>query len=73
MHHANCYYTGNRFAAAFPGMMTMQVAVLDPANNTDHRKCFYQELICIMIQKKIKNHATIKSWQRLELQREKFE
>eukprot|EP00957_Ditylum_brightwellii_P077477 5887087-Ditylum_brightwellii.AAC.1 len=54
-------------------MSAMQVVVLDSANNNDHRECFYQHVISSMIQKKIKNHATTESCQRLELQKEKFE
>eukprot|EP00957_Ditylum_brightwellii_P150539 11462977-Ditylum_brightwellii.AAC.2 len=71
--HTNHYYSQNPLTAAVPATMTMQVAVLDPANNTDHRKCFYQQVISSMIQKKIKNHTMLESWQTLELQREKFE
>eukprot|EP00957_Ditylum_brightwellii_P017402 1310917-Ditylum_brightwellii.AAC.1 len=72
-HHTNIYYSGNLLAATVPAMLTMQAVVLDPTNDTDHRKCFYQLVISSMIQKKIKNHAAAKSWQRLELQKEKFE
>eukprot|EP00957_Ditylum_brightwellii_P203426 15334559-Ditylum_brightwellii.AAC.1 len=40
--HTNCYYSGNPLAAAVPSTTAMQVAVLDPANDADHMKCFYQ-------------------------------
>eukprot|EP00957_Ditylum_brightwellii_P166032 12641481-Ditylum_brightwellii.AAC.1 len=72
-HNMNRYYLGNLLAATVPAMSAMQVVVLDPANDTDHRKCFYQRMISSMIQKKIKNHVMTESWQRLELHKEKFE
>eukprot|EP00957_Ditylum_brightwellii_P151139 11508079-Ditylum_brightwellii.AAC.1 len=40
--HTNRYYSRNLFAATVPATPAMQVVVLDPANDTDHRKCFYQ-------------------------------
>eukprot|EP00957_Ditylum_brightwellii_P164944 12558548-Ditylum_brightwellii.AAC.1 len=61
------------FAATIPAPLAMNVAVLDLANNADHRKCFYQHVVSSMIQKKINNHTTTESWRRLELQKEKFE
>eukprot|EP00957_Ditylum_brightwellii_P067709 5139749-Ditylum_brightwellii.AAC.1 len=42
--HANCYNSGNPLTAAVPATTAMQVAILDPANNTDHRKCFTSKL-----------------------------
>eukprot|EP00957_Ditylum_brightwellii_P101757 7755029-Ditylum_brightwellii.AAC.1 len=65
--HANQYHSGNPLATTFPAPSAMNVAVLDPANNADHRKCFYQRMVFSMIQKKIKNHTMTESWRRLEL------